>query len=89
VFSIPGFLFSLIFGGIGFGVFVYGKRQARMFLVVVGLALMVYPYFVSNSALSLAIGTLPTVAAAAIARLRIDPYAPLPQAVLRHSPPGS
>jgi len=72
VFSLLGFLLSLIFGGIGLGVFVYGKRHARMLLVVVGLALMVYPYFVSNWALSLAIGTLLTVAAAAIGHLRID-----------------
>ena len=72
MFSLLGFLLSLIFGGVGLRGFGHGQAHARMLLVVVGLALMVYPYFVSNWALSLAIGTLLTVAAAAIGHLRID-----------------
>ncbi len=72
MFSIPVLLLSVLFGGIGLGVFMYGKKQARMLLVLVGLTLMIYPYFVSNWGLSLAIGTLLTVGAAVIGRLRID-----------------
>jgi 4-hydroxybenzoate polyprenyltransferase len=42
----PTWLFlSLIPGGIGFVLFVYGKKQARWPQLVVGLAYMVYPYF--------------------------------------------
>ena len=72
MFSIPVLLLSFLFGGIGLGVFIYGKRQARMLLLVVGLALMIYPYFVSSWGLSLVIGTVLTVGAVAIGRLRID-----------------
>ena len=33
---------------VGFALFVYGKRQNRGPQLVVGIALMVYPYFVSS-----------------------------------------
>ncbi len=72
VFSLPGLFFSVVFGGIGLGVFVYGKRQGRLLLIVVGLALMIYPYFVSSWGLSLAIGALLTAGVAAIGWLRIE-----------------
>ena len=71
-FSVPTLLVSLVFGSIGLGVFIYGKRQARMLLAATGLALMIYPYFVSGWRLSLAIGVLLTAGAAAIGRLHID-----------------
>ena len=42
----PTWLFlSLIPGGIGFVLFVYGKKQDRWPQLVAGLAMMVYPYF--------------------------------------------
>jgi hypothetical protein len=42
----PTWLFvSLIPGGIGFVLFVYGKKQERWPHLVAGLLLMVYPYF--------------------------------------------
>ena len=42
----PTWLFlSLIPGGIGFVLFVYGKKQDRWPQLVAGLTLMVYPYF--------------------------------------------
>ena len=37
--------FSLIPGGIGFVLFVYGKKQQRWSLAIGGLLFMVYPYF--------------------------------------------
>ena len=61
-----GLVVSFLFGAIGMVVFVYGKRQARFLLMLDGLALMIYPYFVSNWILSLAIGTLLTAGALAI-----------------------
>ncbi|MCT7358374.1 MULTISPECIES: hypothetical protein [Thalassolituus] len=39
---------SLIFGSIGFGYFIYGKRQSHKIALWSGVALMIYPYFVSN-----------------------------------------
>jgi hypothetical protein len=38
-------LLSLIPGGIGFVLFVYGKKQQRWPQLIAGLAFMVYPYF--------------------------------------------
>ncbi len=39
---------SLVPSGIGFVLFVYGKKQDRWAHVGAGLALMVYPYFVAT-----------------------------------------
>lgn len=41
-------LASLLVGSIGLVAFIYGKRQSRPPQLVVGLVLMIYPYFVSN-----------------------------------------
>jgi hypothetical protein len=42
----PTWLFlSLIPGGIGFVLFVYGKKQQRLPQLLAGIAFMVYPYF--------------------------------------------
>jgi len=45
----PTWLFvSLIPGGVGFVLFVYGKKQGRWPQMVAGLLLMVYPYFATS-----------------------------------------
>ena len=41
-------LLSLIPSGIGFVLFVYGKKQERWPHLAAGVALMVYPYFVAS-----------------------------------------
>ena len=41
---------SLVVSSVGFGVFLYGKREARFPQLLVGLVMMVYPYFVSGTA---------------------------------------
>jgi hypothetical protein len=48
-------LMSLLVGSVGFVLFVYGKRQARLPHMAVGAALCIYPYFVSNLVASIAI----------------------------------
>lgn len=46
----PATLFlSLITSGIGFVLFVYGKKQDRWPQLVAGLIFMVYPYFVESA----------------------------------------
>ena len=46
----PTWLFlSLVPGGIGFVLFVYGKKQQRWTIVVFGVAFMVYPYFTESA----------------------------------------
>ena len=47
---------SLITGGIGLVLFVYGKKQERWPQLAAGLALMVYPYFVDDLTWAIAIG---------------------------------
>ena len=45
----PTWLFLSLFpSGIGFVLFVYGKKQQRWPQLVAGLVLMVYPYFVDG-----------------------------------------
>jgi hypothetical protein len=39
---------SLIIGSVGFVAFAYGKKQSRLPQMIVGLVLMVYPYFVTS-----------------------------------------
>jgi hypothetical protein len=48
-FSVAKVMAWLIFGGIGFVAFFYGKKQQSFKPLVIGLILMVYPYFVSNT----------------------------------------
>jgi hypothetical protein len=47
-------LWGVLFGSIGFGFFLYGRKQRAIVPLACGLALMVFPYFVS--------GTLPLIA---------------------------
>jgi hypothetical protein len=53
----PTLLFlSLITSGVGFVLFMYGKKQDRWPQLAGGIALMVYPYFVSSVTWTLAVG---------------------------------
>jgi len=49
-------LWSLLFSSVGLGFFLYGKKQQAVVPLFSGLALMIYPYFVANSILLVAIG---------------------------------
>ena len=49
-------LWGLLFGSVGLGFFLYGKKQQAIVPLSCGLALMVFPYFVSNTILLVAIG---------------------------------
>ena len=51
-------LWGLLFGSIGLGYFIYGKKQRSVAPLVCGLALMVFPYFVSNLMLLVGIGAI-------------------------------
>lgn len=47
---------SFMIGLVGFALLGYGKKQQRFPHMVVGIALMVYPYFVPTAFLMVAIG---------------------------------
>ena len=49
-------LWGLLFGSVGFGFFLYGKRQKSMVPLVCGLALMAVPYFITNTFVLVAVG---------------------------------
>ncbi len=49
-------LWGLLFGSVGMGFFLFGKKQQAPVPLVCGLALMVFPYFVSNPLLLVFIG---------------------------------
>jgi hypothetical protein len=55
----PVWLFlSLIPGGIGFVLFVYGKKEGRWGVVVIGLVFMVYPYFTESIVSLVGVGAM-------------------------------
>ncbi len=41
-------MWGMLFGAIGFGFFLYGKKQRAVVPLIVGIALCVVPYFVAN-----------------------------------------
>jgi len=49
---------SLLFGSIGLGFFIYGKKQSALVPLVCGVLLMVIPYFISNAPLLFAVGAV-------------------------------
>jgi hypothetical protein len=52
----PGYLFSSMFvSTIGFGLFMYGKKQERMPQLAAGVVLAVFPMFVTGVALMIGI----------------------------------
>jgi hypothetical protein len=53
---------GLLFGCIGLGAFIYGKRQASWKAMATGVALMAYPYFIPNTIAMYGIGLALTVA---------------------------
>jgi hypothetical protein len=49
-------LWGLLFGSIGLGFFMYGKKQRAVVPLLCGVALMAFPYFVSSTWLLVIIG---------------------------------
>ena len=58
--SMSSLLWGLLFGSAGLGFFLYGKKQQAVVPLLCGLALMVFPYFVSNTILLVTIGAVLT-----------------------------
>ncbi len=49
-------VWGLIFGSVGLGFFVYGKSQKMFLPILSGMALMVFPYFVTDIAVMILVG---------------------------------
>ena len=52
------FLLGMLFGAIGLGYFVYGRRQQAPIPLASGVLLMVFPFFVPNAWATFLIGAL-------------------------------
>ena len=53
----PSTLFVIIvFSAVGFAAFRHGKREGNVLCLLLGIALMVYPYFVEGFVLNTSIG---------------------------------
>ena len=46
--SSASLLWGLLFGSVGMGYFVYGKKQGRGIALASGFALMLFPYFFTS-----------------------------------------
>lgn len=55
-FSAANLIGGFVFGSIGFVAFIYGKRMNLWKPMFLGLALMVYPYFISDDKIMIVIG---------------------------------
>jgi hypothetical protein len=51
-------IWGMLFGAIGIGFFVYGKKQKAVVPLFTGIALFVFPYFLSNVYLLVAVGAV-------------------------------
>lgn len=56
--STASIFWGFLFGSIGIGFFIYGRKQQKMVPLACGLLLMVFPYFVHNTILLVVIGAL-------------------------------
>lgn len=49
-------ILGLIFSSIGIGYFIYGRKQSNLVTKYCGIALMLYPYVVTNTLAMVAVG---------------------------------
>jgi len=49
-------LWGLLFSSVGFGLFLYGRKQRAVVPLVCGIAMMIFPYFIPNPFALVAIG---------------------------------
>jgi hypothetical protein len=51
-------MWGMLFGALGFGFFIYGKKQKAAVPLITGIALFVIPYFISNVYMLVIAGTV-------------------------------
>ena len=52
------FIWSIVFGVLGLGFFTYGKKQRALVPFLTGIALFIFPYFISDQLTLVMIGLL-------------------------------
>jgi len=51
-------VWGLIFGSIGIGYFMYGRKQRAAVPLLIGISLMIFPYFISNIYMLVILGSI-------------------------------
>ena len=51
-------IWGMVFGSIGLGFFIYGKKQEKIVPLISGLALFVFPYFIADITMLMIVGTI-------------------------------
>lgn len=51
-------IWGMLFGTIGLGFFIYGKKQKAVVPLFIGIALFIFPYFISNVYLLVIVGVI-------------------------------
>ncbi|MGB2740374.1 MAG: hypothetical protein WBC60_07435 [Cognaticolwellia sp.] len=51
-------IWSVLFGGIGIGYFMYGRKQKAIVPLCIGLSLFIFPYFMTSVAMLLIVGVI-------------------------------
>ena len=51
-------MWGMLFGAIGFGLFLYGKKQKSVVPLIAGIALSVVPYFIANVYVLVGVGVV-------------------------------
>lgn len=56
--SVSTLVLGMVFGAIGAGFFIYGRKQGKVMPLVVGIALSALPYVTSNPWVTLLLGVV-------------------------------
>ena len=59
--STTSIIWGILFGAIGMGYLIYGRKQRRSLALLSGIVLCAFPYFVSNVFLMILIGIIAMV----------------------------
>jgi predicted membrane protein len=51
-------IWGMVFGSIGLGFFIYGKKQKKIVPLIAGLALFVFPYFIADITMLMIVGSI-------------------------------
>ena len=51
-------IWGMLFGAIGFGYFLYGRKQKTIIPLCVGIVLCVFPYFIDNVYVLVGVGVI-------------------------------
>lgn len=51
-------MWGMLFGAIGFGFFLYGRKQKSVVPLITGIALCVVPYFIANVYVLVGVGVV-------------------------------